>query len=90
MQKQIINNRPVKSVIEQKTEDQDETSSESDESRPLVKEAKTIGEKNKHYTATVKNKRDKEGIHNGHRITDNDNAAGRNDSETNRNTERTK
>ena len=48
------NNRTVKKLTEEETEDRSETSSESDESIHHIKEIKKIEEENKHYTATVK------------------------------------
>ena len=55
------NNRTVKQLTEEEIEEQNETPSESDESIHHIKEIK-IEEKNKHYTATVKNKWKKEFI----------------------------
>ena len=48
------NNRTVKQLTEEEIEEQNETSSESDESKYHIKEIKKIEEKNKNYTATVK------------------------------------
>ena len=56
------NNRTVKQLTEEEIEEQNETPSESDESIHHIKEIKKIEEKNKHYTATVKNKWKKEFI----------------------------
>ena len=70
------NNRTVKRPTEE-TDDHVETSTDSDESIHHIKENRTIEEKNKHYTATVKNQRsEKKRIYNRHRITNNDNATG--------------
>ena len=48
------NNRTVKKLTEDETDDRDETSSDSEESIHHIREIKKIEEKNKHYTATVK------------------------------------
>ena len=48
------NNRTVKKLTDEETDDRDETSSDSEESIHHIREIKKLEEKNKHYTATVK------------------------------------
>ena len=55
MKKRTYNNRTVKRLTEDETQQLNEsTSSESEESIHHIKEIKAIEEKNKHYTATIK------------------------------------
>ena len=44
------NNRTVKVLTEEKTDDRDETSSESEKSTHHIRETTKIEEKNRHYT----------------------------------------
>ena len=44
----------MKKLTEEETDDRDETSSDLEKSIHHIREIKTIEEKNKHYTATVK------------------------------------
>ena len=48
------NNRTVKRLTEDKTQQPNESTSESEESIHHIKEVRKIEEKNKHYTATIK------------------------------------
>ena len=58
-----FNNRTVKKLTEEETDDRDETSSHSEENIHHIREIKKIEEKNKHYTPTVKiNEKKKEFI----------------------------
>ena len=49
-----FNNRTVKRLTEDEAQQPNESTSESEESIHHIKEIKTIEEKNKHYTATIK------------------------------------
>ena len=54
MQTKSTNNRTVKRLTEEETDDRSATSSDSNESIHPINEIKKIEEKIKHYTATVK------------------------------------
>ena len=73
------NNRTVKVLTEEKTDDRDETSSESEKSTHHIRETTKIEEKNRHYTTNNSENKREERFYNRHRITDNGNATGRKD-----------
>ena len=52
--RRTYNNRTVKRLTEDEAQQPNESTSESEESIHHIKEIKTIEEKNKHYTATIK------------------------------------
>ena len=80
------NNRTVKKLTEEETDDRDETSSDSEESLHQIRGIKNRREE-KTLLSNSENKRKEERIYNRHRITENDNATGKIGTRKNRDTE---